>query len=181
MKLALLVLFATSLAAAQDVLRQLDFSRLSAKADDTVEVNLDGTLLALAARFMGDSGDEAKAKQILNDIKGIYVRTLKFAKEGEYSIADIEPIRKQVTGAGWSSIVDIRTKRTGGDNTGVYIKSDGKQIQGLVVLAAEPRELTVVNIMGNIDPERLRDLGGKFGIPKIDLEKKPLAPKKKDD
>ena len=40
-------------------------------------------------------------------------------------------------------------------------------MQGLVVLAFEPEELTVVNIVGVIDPAQVRELGGKLGIPSI--------------
>jgi hypothetical protein len=43
----------------------------------------------------------------------------------------------------------------------------GEQIVGLVIIAAEPREFTVVNIVGNIDIDRLAHLQGEFGIPRI--------------
>jgi len=33
------------------------------------------------------------------------------------------------------------------------------------VLSAEPKELTIVNIDGPIDPEQLSELGGHLGIP----------------
>ena len=56
---------------------------------------------------------------------------------------------------------------------GVYVyTSDGQKILGLIVVAAEPTELTVVNIDGAIDPARVRELSGKFGIPKIDIDTK---------
>jgi hypothetical protein len=41
------------------------------------------------------------------------------------------------------------------------------------VLAAEPRALTVVNVVGAIDLAKLRDLEGNFGIPKFGLEQMP--------
>jgi len=37
-----------------------------------------------------------------------------------------------------------------------------------VVLVAEPRELTIVSILGSISPDDLRDLSGHFGIPRLD-------------
>ena len=39
---------------------------------------------------------------------------------------------------------------------------------GIVVIAAEPRELTIVHISGNLDPEKLAELGGDFGIPRFE-------------
>jgi len=161
-----------SVAAPQDLVKQLDLKNLASKAVDTVEVNLDGVLLKLAEKFLSSHGEEGEAKKLLADIRGIYVRTFRFAKEGEYSMADFEKLRSQVTSGGWTRIVDVRSSRTGGENTGVYLKTDGNQIQGVVVLAAESHELTLVNIDGNIDPARLRDLGGRFGVPRMDFETK---------
>ncbi len=45
-------------------------------------------------------------------------------------------------------------------------------ITGLVIIAAEPRELTIVNLVGPIDLDRLAGLQGQFGIPKISTEVK---------
>lgn len=47
---------------------------------------------------------------------------------------------------------------------------DKGKIAGLVVIAAEPREFTIVNIVGPIDLDQLSSLGGQFGIPKVDLK-----------
>jgi hypothetical protein len=66
-----------------------------------------------------------------------------------------------------------------GDNAGVYMQLAGDKIQGLVVVAAEGNELTLVNIVGSIDPARVRDLGGSFGIPELGFEQKKKS--KKDD
>jgi len=41
----------------------------------------------------------------------------------------------------------------------------------LVVLSAEPKELTVVNIDGPIDPEQLSELSGHMGIPSFGRSK----------
>ena len=51
-----------------------------------------------------------------------------------------------------------------------------------MVIVTEPKELTVVNIIGSIRPEDIRDLGGHMGIPKIDLGTSKNDKKdKKDD
>jgi len=71
-------------------------------------------------------------------------------------------------GPDWMKVVNVEsTRRRGGDNVGIFVRTDGKQMSGLVVLAFEPEELTVVNIVGVIDPAQVRALGGKFGIPSI--------------
>jgi len=161
-KMWLAALALPALAAAQDIpLNLLD--PLGPKATETVQVNLDGSLLQMAAKFLnGKDADEAKVKDLLNGLKGIYVRSFKFEKAGEYSAADVDRMRGQLKG--WNEIVNVRGPK---ENTGIYLKTDGQKIQGLVVLAAEPMELTVVNIVGSIQPEQLKDLSGKFGIPDL--------------
>lgn len=168
---------AASAVSAQDIIKQLDLKALTAKASETVEVNLDGNLLTLAARFLDDkNADEAKAKSILKDLKGIYVRSFTFDKGEGYTAADVEAVRSQASGKDWQKIVDVRKT---GENVGVYLKTTGDKVDGVVVLSAEKREFTVVQIVGSIDPAQLRELSGKFGIPKIPVP--GVKPNRKDD
>jgi hypothetical protein len=39
------------------------------------------------------------------------------------------------------------------------------------VIAAEARQVTVAHVSGNIQPEELADLGGRFRIPKLEFNK----------
>ena len=94
----------------------------------------------------------------------------------EIQESDLDALRNQLKSPGWSRIVGVKSKKDG-ENAEVYLKSENGGITGLAVIAAEPKELTVVNIVGSIQPEDLRDLGGRFGIPKVDLGKK----EKKED
>jgi hypothetical protein len=61
------------------------------------------------------------------------------------------------------------TSRRGGSNVDVHLKYQGDNVIGLAIIAADPTELTVVNIIGPIDLEKVRQLEGQFGIPKLDL------------
>jgi hypothetical protein len=157
-------------------LKHLD--KLADKASNKVEVTLDGSVLKMAAKFLSDDNDpdSAKIKKLVNGLKGIYVKTYEFEKEGEYSESDIAGIRKQLE-SGWSRIVGIQSKKDG-DNAEIYLKTGGTD-GGLAILCAGAKELTVVNIVGKIDLDQLSELGGNMGVPKIDVEK-PKPPKKDD-
>lgn len=174
MRIAIVVVLAGALAGAwaQDIKLPPSFDKLAAKAENSVDVTLDGSMLQLAGKFLSDKeADEAKAKSLIGGLKSIYVRSFEFAKEGEYDSADVESIRAQLKAPEWSRVVGVKSKREG-DNAEVYLKtSGGTQIGGLVVIAAEPKELTIVSIIGSISPEDLASLGGQFGIPKVDVPK----------
>jgi hypothetical protein len=169
--LTLTLLPATATAArGQDVKIPANVERLAAKAVETVNVTVDGALLQLAGKFLSSSDpDQKQIKTLLGNLKGIYVRSFKFENEGEYSEADVESVRSQLRGQEWARIVNVTSKK-GGDNVDVAYKMDKGKIAGLVVIAAEPKEFTIVNIVGPIDLDQLSSLGGQFGIPKVDLK-----------
>ncbi len=170
--LSLLLVSGAATARTQDVTIPLNIERLSAKAVESVNVTVDGALLQLASKFLSASDPDQKAvKELISNLKGVYVRTFQFANPGEYSDVDVEALRTQMRAPVWSKMVTVRSKKDGvGENVDVFFKMEKGQIAGLVVIAAEPKELTVVNIVGSIDLDQLSKLGGQFGIPKIDVE-----------
>lgn len=171
--------FAALTAQAQDVKLQLsNLDKLEARASESVDVSLDGALLRLAISVLKSSDPEERAiKEAVAGIKGVYVKSFEFEKEGEYSVADIDPIRTQLRSPGWSRMVGVKSKKEG-DNVEVYtmMTTDG-QISAMTVITTEPKELTVVNIVGMIDLEKLSKLSGKFGIPSLDLKNITREPK----
>lgn len=160
-------------------LKNLD--KLADKAAEVNDVTLDGSLLQFAVTIMkkSDDPDAAQVVELIKDLKGIYVKNFEFDSPGQYSQADVEAIRSQLTGPGWQRIVTSYSKRNG-ERDEVYLLKDGNKINGITVLVAEARELTVVNIVGAIDPEKLGELRGHFGIPDEigDHDKPKLMPRK---
>jgi hypothetical protein len=50
----------------------------------------------------------------------------------------------------------------------VFLKMPGNgTLGGAVIIVAEPRQLTFVNVVGTINPDEVADLGGKFHIPRL--------------
>jgi Domain of unknown function (DUF4252) len=140
---------------------------LAAKAKTSVDVNIDERLIQLTAKFLSDKeSDEAKLKELVVGLKGIYVRSFEFDQDGEYLPADLESIRTQLRA--WTRVVNVRSKSE--DNIEVYLMMTDSKVGGLTLLAAEPKELTVVNIIGPVDLDKLSALEGQFGIPDLNIE-----------
>ena len=164
---ALLTLVAALPLSAQQI--NLDFPGLADRAEEVVDITLDATMLRMAAKFFsGKNADERAIKDMISGLQGIYVRSYQFAKEGEYDRALISRIKSQL-GATWKPLVTVRSKKK--DNVDIMANMVGDRITGLVILATEPREFTVVNISGPIDIERLAELEGQFGIPEFSKDK----------
>ena len=173
MKPARLLLAALLLAvpaSAQQV--KWNFDRIAARASNTVEVSLNGALLRFATKFLSDDDkDEAKVKKLVGGLQGIYVKSFEFKKPGEYNATDLESFRSPLHSPDWQRIVGTHSNEDG-ETVEVYIKNDTKGIGGLAIIATEPKQLTLVNIVGAIDIDSLSELGGHFGIPDVEVGKK---------
>jgi hypothetical protein len=169
---ALLLLLAGSAmtASAQAPRLQIDqLDVLANKASETVDIKLDEKLLQMTSKFFTNK-DDAEIKEVLKGLKGIYVKSFTFEKEGEYSPLEVESVMVQLRASPWSKIVSVKSKK---DNVEVYLNMMGDQITGLAVLSIEPKEFTVVNIVGPIDLDKLSSLEGQFGVPDLGIEKQP--------
>ena len=158
-----------------------NLDKLNNKAAEVNDVTLDGALLELASKFLdaAHDPDAAQVKEVLQGVKGIYIKSFEFDEPDQYSQADVDAIRAQLAAPGWTRIVESRSRRSR-EHDEIYVMKQGDNIAGLVVLVAETRELTVVNLVGNIDVNKLSLLEGHFGIPDEDGGKHKHKHKKDD-
>jgi hypothetical protein len=177
----LLLLFGSALTSlAQSGKLQLDqLDVLANRASNTVDVKLDERLMQTTAKLFSGKDDDAEIKELLKNVKGIYVKSFSFEKENEYLPAEIDSVMTQLRGGGWSKIVGITSKKES-ENVEVYLMMVADQITGLAVVSLNPKDLTVVNIVGPINLEKLSQLEGSFGVPDLDLAK-PKAKKDNDN
>ena len=139
--------------------QQLDLSsldKLATKAKASSVITLDPDKLALASSLV----DDKDSKKLMNGIKGISVRSFEFADKGAYSRSDLDPIRKQLTGVGWSRVISVKEDE---EDVEIYLYKSGTS-GAVAIVAAEPKELTVVNINGPADLSSLGKLSGLAGL-----------------
>ncbi|HLY43254.1 MAG TPA: DUF4252 domain-containing protein [Terracidiphilus sp.] len=137
---------------------------LAAKASNVTEVTLGKNMLGFAAKFMnGDDKDEAATRKLIEGLDGIYVREYEFDKDGEYSMDQLKQLRAYFETPEWTPIVHSR-ERESGETADVLIKMVNGDSHGIFVLSAEPRELTIVLILGPIHPDQLSELRGLGGL-----------------
>jgi hypothetical protein len=164
MKSALILMAAAIPALAQ---QNFDFKlldKLGANAKSSTNITLDGTLLKLAANLVARSGDPDKS--IIRGLTGIYVRSYEFEKPGQYTEADLEPLRAYLRSGQWSKIVDV--KEATKEASEIYVQAlPNDRLGGLVVISAESKEVSVVFISGTINASDVAKLSGNFGIPDL--------------
>jgi hypothetical protein len=136
---------------------------LAARASDVTEVTLGKNMLAFAAKIMnGKNDDDVETRKLIEGLDGIYVREYDFDKEGQFSADEVEQLRKYFETSEWSSIVKERARKTG-ESTDVMVKLVNGESHGMFILDVEPKELTIVLILGPIhmdDLSKLKSLSG---------------------
>ncbi len=137
---------------------------LAARATNVTEVTLGKNMLAFAAKVMNDKNknDEA-ARQLIEGLDGIYVRDYEFDKPGQYSMVDIDKLRQAFQSPEWTPIVRARDSKTG-ETTDVMMKMVNGESRGMFVLSAQPKELSIVLILGPIRMNELGQLKGLGGL-----------------
>jgi hypothetical protein len=144
-----------------------DFSALMPQASDSVSITLDGPLLSLAARFLnGNDPQDAAVRELIGGLKGIYVKSYNFDKDFVYPSSSADAVRRQLLPPAWQQIVSARRAKEH-SAVDIYVCQVQSRTCGLAIIATEPRQFTIVNIVGSIDLDKLHKLEGHFGIPTL--------------
>ena len=166
-QVALACLLLPTWVAAQDAKLKLpDFSSLAGKATESVNISLDPWLLRIAtAAVDAKDADSAATKKLLSEIKSIEIRSYQFATDFAYSSADIDAVRRQLAAPGWSQLMQVH-HRENRENVDMYILTENDRTRGFALIASEPREFTIINIVGSVSAEDLPWLENHLHLPK---------------
>jgi hypothetical protein len=151
---------------------KFNLDHLASKASDSVDVSLNANMLQFAAKFLDTKDpEEAEVKKLIIGIEGIYIRSFEFKKEGAYAQSDLDQVRNQLKAPEWSRIFGIKNSDEG-ENIEVWVRSTASKVAGIAILSSNAKQLTVANLVGNVDIDSLAALGGHFGLPKMENGKK---------
>jgi Domain of unknown function (DUF4252) len=168
LKLALACILLPTLGMAQNAALKLpDFGSLSGKAIESVNITLSPWLLRTMAAFVDDKdADSAATKKLLSGIKSIQVRSYEFATDFAYSIADIDAVRRQLAAPGWSQLMQVHN-RDKNEDVDMYVLVENNRTTGFALITSEPRQFTIINIVGSISVEDLPKLQDQLHLPRV--------------
>lgn len=127
-----------------------------------VEVNLKGSLLAMAVKIA--EAQEPDVAEILHGLESIRVNVVGVNDSNRAELEDrIKTLRSGLATEGWERVVTVQEQK---QDVGVFIKTRGEDsIAGVVVTVMDGKDQAVfVNVVGDIKPEKLAELGEHFGI-----------------
>ena len=124
---------------------------VAAKAKEKAEITLDKSMLDQAMPKVPD-----KIKDKLGNLSRLVVRHYEFDKPGMYADSDLEGVRKLVSGApDWSRIINVKDQN---ETVEIYMQNQAGKTTGFLLIAAEPKELTVVHVVGTVDIASLQEV-----------------------
>jgi hypothetical protein len=155
-----------------------DFHSLESQATESTVVTVGPWLLHFASHCVDrNDPDGAATRRVLANIESITVHSYEFDRDFVYSQGDVDAVRAQLRAANWSRLAQVRSKSR--DNVDVYVSMENDRTTGLAIISSEPRELTIVNVVGSISPEDLRRLSSHLDVPGlrvIDTDAEPNPP-----
>ena len=154
-------------------LRLDSLDRLAPKAEETVNIEIDGFLIRFAGSLLSEKDAEERAvKELVEGLKGVYVKSYEFKADGQFSEADVNAVREQLRAPGWTRLVDVESRGLDFGDAELYVSSAGGRVEGLALLIVEPKELTVINIVGAVDVDKLKKLGDALNLPRVHVRRK---------
>ncbi len=169
-----LAAFASAAAAAADIRNHpgyVDFSGLTgmANVEPMVEVSLKEPLLAMITNFIREEDEEVGS--FVSKLIRVTVHVFESgAFEPDEAVASMSDIGAGLERRGWERVVRLRES---GDYVDIFMRMspDARTIHGITIMAAEPDDTVLVNIVGDIASEDISALGRRFDIEElVDLD-----------
>ena len=140
----------------------VDFGKLNPVGDKQfVEVNIKSNLIAMVASITKKS--EPEVTQVIEGLKAIRVNVLGITQANRDEMKQrVTDIREKLDKNGWERIVTAIEKN---QDVGIFLKTkDAKTVEGVCVTVIEKDQVVLVNVVGDILPEKLAIVGERFDV-----------------
>lgn len=151
---------------------------LAANATFSTSFTFNRSMLDAASQNMPDD-----LRPLVAKLRSITIHTFRFSQPGMYNAADLDAVRAQYSGDGWThwreqkhspgatgASVDVGPDAAAASpdplRTDVWVRMKHENVDGVVLLVANERNVNVIVVDGMIDPLELLHLRGHLGIPR---------------
>ena len=131
--------------------------------DVTMTLSLGPTLLRFAASHVDD---DPVTSALLHELDGVRVRVYEVDGDAERVLARLDAMYGKLRREQWQPVISVREQ---GERTHLLVKQDDGGMTGLTVLTCDGEEVVIVNIMGELRPERFDDTLRGLGVENIGI------------
>jgi hypothetical protein len=153
-------------AAAQDGRLWLPLSsELRQKAAQSVDFTLGPFGLRLTSALLDDHDQDCvRLKKTLRGLKYVRIRDYQFSSsDWAYPSEQVDQLRRQLSEPDWSPLLQVHD-RSKHQDMGIYISRDEHSARGVAIIASNPRELTIINIVGAVELNQIGALRDMFSL-----------------
>jgi len=144
-------------------LGHVDFGEFTAPDEGQfVEVHIQKSLINMVARLA--EKDEPEVAKILRGLEAVRVNVIGVNDDNRAELKRrIRSVRSQLMEKGWESVATVQDKK---EEIGVFVKLKGEEaVEGIAVtVLSGDEEAVFVNIVGNIRPDQIAELGERLHI-----------------
>ena len=160
--------------------RQVHFGKFTppGKGSEFVEVQVRSNLLMFAAQLV--EKEQPDAAKLLRSVQLVRVNVVGLTDENREEMQKrIQKIRQDLESHGWERNVNVQGKD--GEDVGVYTQTGGGEtLAGVAITVMDPKNVVLVNVVGDIRPEQIAALGESLNIKPLNMGRS-VAAKKPDD
>lgn len=118
----------------------------------TTTLSIGPTVLRFAA---GDLDADPEIKALLKSLNGVRISIYELDRDSERVLLNLERLGRKLQGEHWAPVMLVHED---GERTQMFAKSSSQRIQGLTIVSQDDHEVTVINVMGEIDPAHFKDV-----------------------
>jgi hypothetical protein len=138
------------------------FPQTQQHATQAVDLTIGSLALSLTGAFMDDHDEKSAAlKKTVQGLKSVHIRSYAFGSDFVYPQTEIDEMRRQLSAPEWTPVVQVHD-RSKNENVDIYLAHDEHAAKGLAIIATNPRELTIINIVGAVELSQVNALRKMF-------------------
>jgi hypothetical protein len=142
----------------------VDFGKITPPqaGGEFVEVHIKSNLLSMVARLT--QKEEPEVADLLRGLQLVHVNVVGLDDKNRAEVLEqVEKVRAQLEAKGWERIVTAQEKN---QDVRIYVKTRGEEaVEGLAITVLDGKhEAVLVNIVGDIKPEKLATLGERLKL-----------------
>ena len=104
--------------------------------------------MGLAARLVDD---DPATRALLQSLRGVRIKVYEIEEDSQGVASELDRMGAELEQEGWERVIQVREQQ--GKTTQMLVKISGDKVAGLTVLATDSVAVTLVNVLGPLQPE----------------------------
>lgn len=134
--------------------------------DRTMAISVGPTLIRIAIWALEEDDDETA--ELLRGIDGVRIRIYEIDGDAQRVADKFQKMSAKLAADNWDPVMLVKEDS---EQTHMFVRSDGEEIQGITLLTSDgEEEAVVINLMGHLEPHHFGDAMAALDVDSPDVE-----------